>query len=144
MLREAAEDCPLSASWMAEHLAACMPEQACACFRYLLTDPQPPLAMVAGIGLWTLVAANCPEALPLAEASLHYRTDAAAQTEAVQTAAWQALLGLGDPAAIPILRAYLADGRASRGARDQLVEALQVERGHPWRAEILQVHGVPG
>ncbi len=140
LLAGAIVDCPILSHWVAEQLATSMPGLACAYCGYLLTDPLPANARLAAAGLEVVVAARCPAAFNLARAGLSYRVADAAQTEAVQTAAWEALLALGDPAAIPILRSYLGDERASRAARDGLLEALRGEPGRGWE-EITQ--GLP-
>ena len=137
MLRQAIVDCPGLAHWAAEALVAYQPERASAYFRCLLTGPQPLHPRLAGQGLWVLAAARAPEAFELARRCLDYRADDAAETESVQVAAWEALLALDDPAAAPVLRAYLAGEGASRGAQEQLVQALHARQGPGWWRQVI-------
>ncbi len=135
LLRETLVYCPLLRRWAAEQMAAQMPDLACAYFRYLFAGPEPPEAQLAAAGLGILVAAHCPEAYELAEAALHYQAEEATQAETVQVGAWEALLALGNLAAIPVLRDYLGDEQANPAAKEELVEALE---RHPWREQIVQ------
>lgn len=143
LLLEALRQCPTLREWAAEQMVARMPELACAYFAYLISAPRPAPADLAAAGLWVLAQARCPGALPLASLALHYRVDDAAATEKVQVAAWQALLALDDPAALPALRAYLAAEDANPASRGELVRALQ-ERGEGWWVEVLQPEAQPG
>jgi len=142
LLRSALSECPTLREWLTEQMVARMPELACAYFCYLLSAPRPAPADLAANGLWVLAQARCPEALALATHALHYRQHDAAETEKVQVAAWQALLALDDPAAVPALRSYLADETAHPAARDELVRALQM-RGEGWWTAVLQPEGQP-
>jgi hypothetical protein len=137
-LSEAMRDCAALAGWAAGQLAANMPDLACAYWRYLLTDPMPPDACVAANLLIAASAARCPQAFALARLGLEYRSGDPSAAEAVQVAAWRALLDLDDPEAAPLLREYLESDVASPAARDQLVQALTTEPQKGWRAEILR------
>ncbi len=143
MLRSCIVACPILRSWAVEQLVAGLPGWACAYFRYLLTGPAPGPAALAAAGLQAVAAARCPDAFELARLGLVYRTGDAADAETVQTAAWEALLALGDPAAIPVLRSYLADEQASDPARELLLLALAAGGAPAWREEITQGPPVP-
>jgi len=134
--------CPTLRQWAAGQMAARMPELACAYFTYLLTAPRPAPSERAASGLWVLAQTRCPEALRLAALALDYRVDDAAATEEVQVAAWQALLALDDPAAVPALRAYLAAESAHPAAREELVRTLE-RRGEGWWTAVLQPEAEP-
>jgi len=138
LLRETIVSCPDLYRRAVEHLAASMPELACAYFRYLLTDRHAPDAALVTAGLLTVAAAGCPGAFDLASAALRYQAGDALEMEMVQATAGEALLALGDRAAVPVLRAYLADEQANPAAREHIVEALRSERGHGWWEEIVK------
>ncbi|MGQ9684385.1 MAG: hypothetical protein ACUVX9_17805 [Anaerolineae bacterium] len=137
-LSEAMRDCAGLAGWAASQMAANMPAEAAAYWRFLLTEPAPTDPCVAANALIAASAARLPEAYDLALLGLEYKAADPSATEAVQVAAWRALLDLDNPDAGQRLRDYVESDEASPTARDQLVQALVSEPQEGWRADILR------
>ena len=137
-LSEAMRDCAALAGWAASQLAANMPAEAAAYWRFLLTEPAPADPCVAANAVIAASAARLPQAYDLALLGLEYKAADPSATEAVQVAAWRALLSLDNPDAGPRLRDYVESDEASPTARDQLVQALVSESQEGWRAGILR------
>lgn len=128
-----------AASELAFELLPTMPELACPYFRYALTRPKPLDWEIVMYGYPILGRARCEGAFDIIVQGLRYQGEDDFSTESIQCSAWESLLELGDPRAVPVLLDYLRDEAANEGAKEELLHVLATSKDkYPLAQEIVE------